>query len=220
MKLILVFAYKYDYELVPDLLKNVSGFIDGYVSYDDRKSKEIYSHEGNIRKILIKKAIEKGADWIIALDPDERLERGAGEKIRELIKTKEKIVYGFNFRELYQPDKYRTDGVWNSKIRYSLFPVFPNQHFMNLRVHSPWFPINDDYNFVNTGINLYHLKMINSQNRKDRCELYKKLDPKNEIQKIGYDYLSDESNLELETIENGREYLPPYNNDYNIRVKL
>mgnify|MGYP001310859905 CR=1 FL=1 len=85
MKLILVFSYKYDCELVPDLLKNVEDFIDDYVAHDDRGSNKLWYHEGKIRNMLINKAKEKGADWILAVDPDERLEKSAGKKIRKLL---------------------------------------------------------------------------------------------------------------------------------------
>jgi hypothetical protein len=210
MKLVLVFAYRYDYKLVPGLLKNTEGFVDDYVAYDDRNSTEIYSHEGSIRLSLIEEAKKRGADWILAVDPDERLEISAGKQIRRLIEKKEKIIYGFNFREMWSSDEYRVDGIWGKKKRFSLFPVFPDQQFMNLSVHSQWHPINSDYIFKETDINLYHFKMINSKNREERKNLYKRIDPNNQIQKIGYDYLTDETNMQLEKISDSHQYFPRF----------
>jgi len=213
MKLVAVFAYRYDFNLVPDLLKNLEDMIDDYIAWDDRKNNEIWYHEGYIRQYLIYKAKSMGADWILGIDPDERFEKSTSNQIRQLIKRKEKIVYVFNFRELWTPNKYRVDGVWGQKTKAILFPTLPDQDFMNLRVHSGWFPINNDYKWINTGINLYHLKMIIPKNREERRDVYKILDPENKIQSIGYDYLTDETDIHLEEIPKGKEYYPPYRNE-------
>jgi hypothetical protein len=65
-------------------------------------------------------------------------------------------------------------------------------------------------------VNLYHLKMIDERNRTSRRELYEKLDPRAEIQTIGYAYLTDESSLVPEPIPGGREYQPAYRDDYML----
>jgi len=189
-RLILVYSFRYDANLVPDLIKNTKNFVDDYVFWDDRNNNHKWYHEGKIRRSLIKMAIQKGADWIIAADPDERFEKNAGKKIWKIINdnNNRKRVYGFRFRELWKPNYYRYDGIWGEKIRYNLFPVLPGQKYMNLRIHSGWFPINEDYEFIQTDINLYHLKMIDKKNREDRKNLYKKIDKGNKIQGIGYDY--------------------------------
>ena len=59
--------------------------------------------------------------------------------------------------------------------------------------------------------------MMNPVNRKLRAEVFKKLDPNNEYQKIGYDYLYDESGLQLETMPEGREF-DPKPEDYTFTV--
>jgi len=80
MKLVLIFSFRHDYNLVPDLMKNVSGLIDDYVSWDDRNNTELYYHEAKIRTQLIQEAKKKGADWILGMDPDERFEVNAVKK--------------------------------------------------------------------------------------------------------------------------------------------
>lgn len=216
-KLVAAYAFRYDAPLVPDMRKNIEGFVDDFVEWDDRKNEAKWYHEGETRLALIEQAKAKGADWIIAIDPDERFEKNAGRVIRAAIKEKRKLVYYFKYRELYTPDSYRVDGVWGEKLRYTLFPVYPGQEFHNYKVHSPWHPINTDYGREALDVNLYHLKMIDPKNRVARKKLYQELDPEKGIQKTGYDYLDDESGLTLEKIPAGREYYPPYNPDYQIK---
>lgn len=212
-KLVAVFAFRYDKELISDLKKNLSSFVNDYVIWNDSKNTDEWYNEGEIRNYLIQEAKNKGADWILCVDPDERFEKNAGKKIRKLIQTNEKYIYSFRFRELWDsPIKYRNDGLWGRKRKAILFPNLPRQIFMNLRVHSQWYPLNPDYIIIETDINLYHLKMINEQNREDRKNLYNRLDPNNEFQKIGYDYLTDTANIELVTIEKNKEYRPKYKN--------
>jgi hypothetical protein len=216
-KLVAAFAFRYDEQLVPDLLKNIEPFIDDYVAWDDRQSGKKWTHEGELRRHLIDLASAKQPDWILIVDPDERFEKSAGNKIRKLIKTKNKIIYGFRFRELWSPEQYRVDGVWGQKIKYILFPLLPGQIFMDLHVHCQTSPQNPDYKRVVTDLNLYHLKMIDPQNRIDRVKLFNELDPSRKIQSIGYDYLADESGMVLEKIPDAKKYDPPYREDYQIR---
>jgi hypothetical protein len=64
-----------------------------------------------------------GADWVLAVDPDERFARRAAGPIRWRTLIKRNIVYGFNFREVYTPTTYRVDGIWGEKVRWNLFPL-------------------------------------------------------------------------------------------------
>jgi hypothetical protein len=215
-KLIVVFSFRYDEQLVPDLLKNIEPFADDYIAWDDRKNDLIWRHDGEANNRLTEEARAKKADWVLHIDADERFEKNAGRVIREIIKSRKKVVYGFPFRELWTPHSYRVDGVWGKKAKYVLFPLLTGQKFMNTRVHSQVSPQNDDYERVLTNVNLYHFKMIDPKNRLDRMRLYKQLDPVNQFQSIGYDYLNDESGLVLEEIAKGREYFPSYRAEYQI----
>jgi hypothetical protein len=215
VKLFGVFSFKYDSNLVPDLIKNLE-FCDGFVIHDDRSNKQKWYHEGETRKMLLEKARMAGADWVLCVDPDERFEISAGQEIRRLIELERDAIYGFPFRELWIEDSYRVDGIWASKVKYVLFPLKEDQIFLNLPVHSPWAPTNENYEKILTEINLYHLKNIPQKNRQQRADLYNELDPLHEIQTIGYDYLADESGIVLKKIENGRKFYPPYQSDYDI----
>jgi len=214
-RLIAVYSFRHDADLVPDMLANLD-FVDDVIGNDDRARTDVWYHEGQTRQALIERARDAGADWILGVDPDERFERKAGRAIRRLIRTDEKVIYSFRFRELWTPTSYRSDGIWGTKSRPSLFPVKPGQTFHNLPVHSPWHPANADYQIQQTEINLYHLKMIRPENRLDRRDLYNSLDPDRAIQAIGYDYLADETGCELTEIGR-RRYRPEYRDDYKIR---
>jgi hypothetical protein len=196
--IVALFAFRYDRTLVPDLLQNIAPLVDGYISWDDTRNKELWYHEGSVRNGLIEAARSIGADWVLAVDPDERFEhrhRAAGA-IRWRTLVKRNVVYGFNFRELYTP-------TWG-------------QTFHRLPVHSPWHPTNPGVRFKRIGVNLYHLKMIDERNRTSRRDLDEKLDSRAEIQTIGYAYLTDESSLVLEPIPGGRHYQPAYRDDRRL----
>lgn len=217
-KLIALTSFRYDVALVPDMLKNIDGFIDGYIHHDDRQRKSKWYNEGEVRNKLIEEARGQGADWVLCIDPDERFEKSAGRKIRRLIENdNQKAVYGFRLRELWTPNRYRSDGIWDKKIQWRLFPLHDGQTFTNTPVHSPWHPQNEEYSLIKTDINLYHLKNIEPENRTARKELYNSLDPNRKYQKIGYDYLDDETGLETTRIPLGRGYRPKYKEDYKLR---
>jgi hypothetical protein len=210
-RLFAVFSFRDDVDLVPELLENLEGVVDDYVAYDDRHHSELWQHEGRRRRHILDMARQRGADWVLCLDPDERLEEGAGPRIRRLIKRQRKIIYGFRIRDLWTPTQYRVDGIWGKRVRLSLFPLLPDQTYMDRFIHSEWAPQNPDYVRAPTTMNIYHLKMIDPDRRVQRRRLYNTLDPTLDYQSIGYDYLTDESGLTLETIPPGRGYRPAYN---------
>lgn len=217
-KIVALFSYRYDAALVPDFLKNID-FVDDYVAFDDTKNKNLWFHNGERHKLLLKEARKRKADWVLCVDPDERFEKTAAKKIRQIVASTppgEKVIYGFHWRELHEPNAYRVDGVWGTKTKFALFPLLPGQKFMNRRIHSQWPPINADYRHQLLDINLYHLKHINPENGKLRSNLYKKLDPTNKYQKIGYEYIADTSDMKLRRVPVTRNYTPKYNPEHTI----
>jgi hypothetical protein len=203
MKIVAMFAFcERDKHYVPGVLENLS-WVDDIVAYDNT-GKEY--DERAMRLEMKRLAIEKGADWILELDPDERFEVGAARVFREVTKTKHKAIYRVNFRELYTPFAYRVDGIWSKKHRYSLYPVYPNQTIKSKKFNLKTWPTNPEYKRVHLDVNLYHLKMIDPDNRQKRVEWLKSIDPTAKTQARGYDYLLDEKGLKLESIPNGRDY--------------
>lgn len=178
-------------------------WVDDIVVYDNR-GKEYKERE--MRLEMKQQAIDKGADWILEQDVDERFEKRAESIFRRVTEIKQKVIYRVNFRELYAPDLYRVDKGW-IKYRYSLYPVYSGQKIKDKAYNVKTWPINEDYKRVNLDVNLYHLKMIDIEDRIKRSKWLKEIDPYVRTQARGYDYLLDESNIKLERIPRGHEYL-------------
>jgi hypothetical protein len=212
-RLLAVFSYRYDWRLVPDLLTNLDPLVDGWVAWDDRNSKEPFSGEPERRHLLLSRARQLGAKWVLTIDPDERLERGAAPVLRRMTENADRILWRFRLRELYAPTTYRVDGIWGKKQLVRLFPLLDGQIFSMRPLHGPAYPLEPGYKKLNSGLNIYHLKMITERRRKARRDLYKQMDPSNSFQAIGYDYLADDENAEFEAIPPGREYLPGHRDD-------
>ncbi len=210
-RVLALFSFRYDADLVPDLIENLRPIVDGYVAYDDRAATELFSDEPRRRRELVAAARQMGARWVIFIDPDERLEAALAGRIHELTRAKGRIAWGFHFRELYAPDAYRVDGYWRKKMRYTLFPLLEKQRFDAAALHGPHHP--KGYRRRDSGLNVYHLKMITAERRAARRDLYKALDPGNSFQAIGYDYLADDDGAVLKRIPRGREYRPLHRDD-------
>ncbi len=210
-RVVAAFSYRYDAHLVPDLLANLRPIVDGYVAYDDRGASGLFSNEPARRLALVAAARAMAARWVLFIDPDERHEVGLAGRIRALTAVSKPVVWGFRYRELYAPDAYRVDGRWGTKRRYTLFPLRDGQIFDEAALHGPHHPTG--YRRKQTGLNIYHLRMIEPARRRARRDLYKALDPHADHQAIGYDYLADEDGLTLERIPPGRHYLPAHQDD-------
>ena len=204
------FSYRYDAELVPDLLSNIEPVVDGWVAFDDRNAGEAFSSEPRRRRILIERARELGATWVLAIDPDERVERGAATRIRGLTGGRERIVWEFNLREMFDASSYRMDGIWGSKMQGRLFPVFDGPLCSEQPLHGAWCDAPAGYSVLPAGLNLYHLKMISPGGRLARRNLYQHLDPDNQYQKAGYNYLVDEDGAAFEQIPPTRDFFPAH----------
>ena len=122
--------------------------------------------------------------------------------MRKIIKKNPGKAINIHFRELWDSIyQYRNDGIWNDKNKTLLFPLsekmtfdYENEH------HIPWIyrELND---IVSLDYNLYHLKMVQKEDREKRKDLYNKLDPNKVMLAIGYDYLVNTEDLSLEKIK-------------------
>jgi hypothetical protein len=208
-EVVAVFSYRYDAHLVPDLIENLRPIVDGWVSYDDRDSDELVSSELPRRRLLVQKAREMGARWVFAIDPDERAEAAMATRIDAMTASNDPVCWTFNLRELFAPDRYRVDGIWGTKAEPRLFPLRGDLMLRSGRVHRRW----TSFAPRASDLNIYHLKMIDPERRRARRALYVHLDPESKLQKLGYDYLTDEAGAEFETIPHGREYAPFHRDD-------
>jgi len=212
-RIVAVFSYRYDAHLVLDLIANIDPVVDGWIAYDDRAAQGIFSSEPGRRRALLAAAHEAGADWILAVDPDERLENAAADRIGMLTGGSRRIAWGFHCREMYTPASYRVDGIWGRKMQHRLFSAYHPDRYRSKELHGAWFPEDIGFKLRNSGLNLYHLKMIEPKRRVARRDLYNRLDPERRLQEAGYDYLADDLGAVLETIAPGRGYSPAHVDD-------
>src|SRR5437764_4427640 len=132
------FSFRYDYHLVPDLVANLEPIVDGWVCFDDRGSTEIYSDERDRRRALVDAARNLGAQWILAVDPDERFEIGLAEAMPHLTSQQTPTVWSFNLREMWSPTEYRVDGLWGTKRQCRLFSMYDPQALDRAALHGQW----------------------------------------------------------------------------------
>ncbi|MBR5951555.1 MAG: hypothetical protein IKZ87_09035, partial [Actinomycetaceae bacterium] len=162
------------------------------------------------REELLKKAQELGADWALALDPDERFENNFLANLRHIVETSDKnTVFGLRFRELWDDyDQFRVDGVWGQKQRFCLFPLNHEIVFEagRQKLHWRWYPDSLAGHERLLDYDMYHLKMVTPQARVKRAEHYNSLDPEKQYQAIGYDYLVDEEGLSLQKVSTVHAY--------------
>jgi hypothetical protein len=211
-KLVALLGWKYEPSwMVSELKENLKGWVDDFCILDCRGRDELWIHEGEYRAKLRQMAKEKKADWAMFTSPDERWEKDAGKIIRPMIdNNKDRKILEPILRELYTPNQYRIDGIWAGKYRRRIWPLLDGLTYKYQRIQCPSPPENPEFEVVNIPVNIYHLKMIEPENRKLRAEIFKKLDPTNEFQWCGYDYLANDDGMVLEEIPKGKEYYPKY----------
>jgi hypothetical protein len=213
-RVLAVFSYRYDAHLVPALLANIEPMVDGWVAYDDRASQDVFSNEGARRSALLHAALQAGAEWALAVDPDERFEASLASALPELCSAAPSArAYTFALREMYSNRHYRIDGVWGQKRQARLLSLSQGVIRPDGDLHLSWSSFIPAPHLSDTHYNLYHLKMITPERRKARAELYNFLDPERRMQRIGYDYLADDAGAQLEPIPPGREFHPAHKED-------
>ena len=210
--------YRFDEDYLEDYRKNLKNLCDDYLIIKDIEGGLMHA-EGEYRQRLYQQAYEQGTKWAVVLDPDERLEKRAGKILKKLIRQAEKEnvkrIFKFNYREMYTSNEYRCDEIWNNKERVVVFPLLEENIYSDAALHMPKHPLNSDYEIINTDLNIYHLKHINPALRQHRRDIYEKLDADHKYQTIGYDYLIDETGIELAKISWKRRFTPKYR-EYHI----
>lgn len=210
--LLALYSFRHDAHLVPALRENLTGLVDGFVAWDDRQSSGDITTEPLRRKLLLDEAKRLNADWALALDPDERLEPAAAVELRAIMARRRACLVNFRLREMFEPDAYRIDGIWGSKTICRMFPL-AGMEFDHDQMHSSWEPVRPKLPRRESQINIYHLKMLTAERRQARRNLYAGFDPLRRAQAIGYDYLVDETGLQLERIPPERMFWPPHLED-------
>lgn len=213
---IAVFSYRYEAHLVPDFIANIRPFVHGYVAWDDRAATTELTSEPERRNRLLAEARKMGARWILAADPDERIEDALARRLPSLLAQGEGNLWNFSTREMFTPDSYRVDGLWREKRRLTLFPVAAIGTELDKPLHGEWIADRSGFRLRDAETNFYHLRMATSARRRLRRDLYASADPARKFQPIGYDYLDDERAMVLERIPKGRGFSPPFQEDNGL----
>ena len=198
--LLVGYAFRYEPDwLISELRENID-WADGFVVYDTRDAAETWVPAKQRTRVLYNLAVEWGRTagrkiWFLQTAPDERFEVGAGDVIHDAIAAHPTSRFTFRLRELWTPTAYRVDGVWGSKQRRRLYRLTSGG------------PVGDTT--VNLDVNLYHLKMIEPDNRRRRREVFTDHNTWDN-RRQGFGYLTDEHGLMLEEIPKGRGFTPPY----------
>jgi hypothetical protein len=214
-KVIAMFSFRHEAHLVPGLLENIGPAIHGYVSWDDRQADadEIFSDESLRQTALFQAAKAMGAEWVLAVDPDERFEDRLADDIKTMTTQSGPVVWTFECREMFHPTKYRIDGPWGLRSRARLFPCILGMEPDQQKLHGSWTRNALRLAVKHSGLNFYHLRMISPNRRSLRAKQYAVLDPDRINQNLGYDYLDDENGMVLQDIPEGRGYSPPHVDD-------
>lgn len=185
--------------MIEQLRENL-GWVDAFVEYDTTGDARTWVPAAERTSMLYRKALdlaERAGErcWYLQTAPDERFSEAAEEAVRVAIDDHPLMRFTFRLRELWTPTEYRVDGVWGGKRRRRLYQLNPGG------------PIGS-YT-TDLDVNLYHLKMIEEENRRRRREVFTDHNTWDNKTR-GFDYLTDERGLALEAIPPGQSYFPEY----------
>lgn len=227
-------AFRNEARFLPGFLANVLPQVDGLIALDDQSTDGSGDYlrgqrgvleaitvppgahgdneDGILRKALIQAAWKYDADWLLGIDADERLERDFRPRAEAEIARVEAEGHAamwIPFLELWDDaSQYRVDGIWGGKRKVCLFKSSLSHVFDERRMHTLWASLPEPAgSWPVADLRLYHLRMIEPEDRRRRYETYRRLDPNNELQAIGYEYMLDERDLELRQVEPGREFI-------------
>ena len=219
---------------LPGMLRNVAPQVDGIIALDDGSSdgsdrllaesplvlqllrnqpgRPVWDEPGN-HKRLVEAALRYGAEWIIAIDADERLEREFRTRAERVIQRGRSIgltAFGVHFRELWDsPHTFRADGIWGRKTQPRFFRALADHQFDERPMHAAKAPLQGKVrgSFPIANLIIYHLRMVHRQDREARRLRNERFDPQARYQSsIGYAYLTDETGLRLRPVPKRRGY--------------
>lgn len=230
-------AFRDERRYLPGWLANVVPHVDGVVALDDGSTDgspdllaahpavlelirrppgdpDAWDDAANHR-LLVEAAWDHAADWLLAVDADERLERDFRPRAEAEMDRADReghLAYYLHVRELWgSPTTWRSDGAWSAKRSARLFRPRRDHQFHEQRLHCHWAPLQGRTaggEFPQADLVLYHVRMIEAADRTARRDRYRRLDPDRREQAIGYDHLTDEAGLELTEVGWERGYEP------------
>lgn len=192
MKLVVTFAYRYEPDWFVDQLRENVSWADEIIELNTRNRTDVWMPRSERVAALQKLAVKAKADWILHMDPDERIQTGAEQVIRTLMERKHPR-YAFPLKELWTPTEYRVDGVWGRKRRRRLYRVGAEDATPRT-VNKVW---------------LFHLAMIEPGNRQIRRQVFNDHNTWDNKRR-GFDYLDDETGCLLAPVPPDRQFSPAY----------
>lgn len=229
MRLIALLAARDERAELPGLLANLAPQVDGLVALDDGSRDgtgdwlaarpevlEVLEvprgpwDEPRNHRLLVAAGLRHGADWLLVVDADERVEADFRDRAERVIARGSRLglrAFSVRLRELWDAeDRMRVDGVWGDKKVARLFRALPDHVFDEAAHHNHWAPLQARVagRFPPADLFLYHRGMLTAADRAARRARYEALDPTGAHQPIGYAYLTDETGIELVPLPEGR----------------
>jgi Glycosyl transferase family 2 len=217
---------------LPGWIANVSPHVDGIVALDDGSrdgsaelldrrpevlellrvpaDRPAWDELGNYRR-LVEAGVRHGADWLLSLDADERLEQDFRRRAERVIRRGRLLglsAYSLRLCDLWDgPDRFRSDGIWRGKRVARLFRARADHVFDERPLHARKIPRQGHRlgRVPAADLRLYHLRMLRPEDRLERSRRYQALDPEGRYQPDeGYAYLTDETGLRLRRMRPAR----------------
>jgi glycosyltransferase involved in cell wall biosynthesis len=236
VRLIALVAVRDEMRFLPGLVSNLASQVDGIVALDDGStdgSGEFLRSRGEVLEVLrnppgrpgwdepgnharlVRAAIAHGAEWLLAIDADERVERHFRARAERVIRRGRwaRISgYRVRIRELWDHSaRYRADGVWGRKSTPRLFAARADHAVDTRPVHASKAPLQARWlgRYVLADLWIYHLRMMRPEDRAARRRRYEDADPELRWQpRHGYSYLTDDKGLVLRPVPRTRGYEP------------
>lgn len=232
-RLVALLAVRNGMRYLPGFLRNVAPQVDGIIALDDGSSdgsvELLAGHEAVIEllrnpadrpawdevgnhRALIGAAQRHAADWVVCVDADERLEqefRSRAERVIARGRLPGYSAYAVRLRELWDgTSQYRADGIWGRKMVARLFRLREDHEFDPQPLHGLKAPLQAlrRGRFPKADLIIYHLAMIQAEDREARRRRYEAADPDRRWQSIGYEYLTDPRGLTLRSLPRGRGF--------------
>ena len=237
VRLLATLAVRDEMRFLPGCLASLEPHVDGIVALDDGStdgSAEFLESQASVLEVmrvhpeggawdevgnhrrLVDAALRHGAEWILSVDADERLEREFRPRAERVIRRGRLLgfsAYSVRLLELWDSaDRFRVDGIWRLKRPPRLFRARPDHEFDRKPLHAIKAPLQARRSLISfplADLLVYHLKMIRAEDRAARRGRYERADPGAEWQKpgAGYAYLTDAAGLRLRRVSPRRAYL-------------
>lgn len=164
-------------------------------------------HDYANRLALLARATAYECDWVLWVDDDWTFPGITRERLFEQISradAEHRCGVNYSLREMWDEKHYRSDGIWKEKRRTVLQKnslsyrgiTWRESHLQPLHA----MPLPASWNMLETDCEVLHWGMCSPYLRKQRVDKHNKLDPDKKWQQMGYDYMIDETGIELTPI--------------------